>query len=167
MPRMARTDPQINIRLPAELLERIRDSAEASGRSLTGEIAFRLYESFRLIPEDGRADYAVIMEQLSGRSLNDYAMPRPGSRKEVIEKLRTLRDSVGSLRTALFNIPAEQLESDEGVDGSISELQASMDQLENAVTHLTKRKISSGSIAEIAEQVEALKRAIAEMRPAR
>ena len=43
---MARSEPQINIRVPEELIDQIRDAMLKSGRSLTGEIVFRLYQSF-------------------------------------------------------------------------------------------------------------------------
>ncbi|GAA5075668.1 Arc family DNA-binding protein [Lysobacter panacisoli] len=43
---MARTDPQVNVRLPEPLLERLRVAADANGASLTGEIVRRLEASF-------------------------------------------------------------------------------------------------------------------------
>jgi len=43
---MARLDTQVNIRIPDALLERLRASATASGRSLTAEIVKRIEESF-------------------------------------------------------------------------------------------------------------------------
>jgi len=46
---MARTDPQINIRLPAELKARVEAAMEWSGRSLTAEIVQRLEASFSTI----------------------------------------------------------------------------------------------------------------------
>ncbi len=43
---MARIDPQVNVRMPADLKGRLEDAAEASGRSLTGEIVHRLESTF-------------------------------------------------------------------------------------------------------------------------
>lgn len=43
---MARTDPQLNIRLPADLKEKLERVAKMSGRSVTAEIVKRLGESF-------------------------------------------------------------------------------------------------------------------------
>lgn len=43
---MARDDTQVNVRLPAELVERLRDVASRSGKSLTSEIVDRLVDSF-------------------------------------------------------------------------------------------------------------------------
>jgi hypothetical protein len=39
---MTRTDPQIMIRVPAPLKERIRQAAEANRRSMNGEIVYQL-----------------------------------------------------------------------------------------------------------------------------
>ena len=43
---MARTDPQVNIRIPTALKERLEVVAGESGRSLTAEIVHRLEQSF-------------------------------------------------------------------------------------------------------------------------
>ena len=37
-----RTDPQVNFRINQEILERLKRSAEASGRSITAEMNFQL-----------------------------------------------------------------------------------------------------------------------------
>lgn len=39
---MARTDPQLNIRIPADLKQRLEAAAKESGRSVTSEIITRL-----------------------------------------------------------------------------------------------------------------------------
>lgn len=39
---MARTDPQVNIRMPAELKERLEAASAETNRSLNGEIVARL-----------------------------------------------------------------------------------------------------------------------------
>ncbi|MGH8037527.1 MAG: Arc family DNA-binding protein [Stenotrophomonas sp.] len=43
---MARTDPQVNVRMPADLKGRLEDAASESGRSVTGEIVHRLESTF-------------------------------------------------------------------------------------------------------------------------
>lgn len=43
---MARTDPQINIRTPADLKKRLEISAIESSRSLNAEVVMRLEQSF-------------------------------------------------------------------------------------------------------------------------
>jgi predicted DNA-binding protein len=51
---MARDDPQTNLRLPAELKQRLMDAARDSNRTFGAEVVKRLQESFeveRLLPE--------------------------------------------------------------------------------------------------------------------
>ncbi|PTB20736.1 hypothetical protein C9I57_11340 [Trinickia symbiotica] len=43
---MARDEPQINLRIPAELKERLEQASTQSKRSLTAEVVARLEESF-------------------------------------------------------------------------------------------------------------------------
>ncbi len=45
-PTMARTDPQVNFRMPADLKERLENAAKKHGRSVTQEIIQRLEHSF-------------------------------------------------------------------------------------------------------------------------
>lgn len=45
-PRMARNEPQVNVRVPAALLKKLHAAIEESGRSLTSEIVYRLDWSF-------------------------------------------------------------------------------------------------------------------------
>lgn len=47
---MARDEPQINFRIPADLKKRLDDASERSKRSLTAEIVGRLEESFASNP---------------------------------------------------------------------------------------------------------------------
>jgi hypothetical protein len=57
---MSREDPQLKIRLPAELKDLVEESAAANARSLNGEIVLRLQESF-----DGKA--VVLPDQIRQR----------------------------------------------------------------------------------------------------
>lgn len=43
---MARHDPQVNFRIPAELKERLDQSAKDNNRTLTSELVTRLTDSF-------------------------------------------------------------------------------------------------------------------------
>lgn len=48
---MARTDPQVNLRIPEDLKERLQEASVQNNRSLTAEIVARLQASFpRAIP---------------------------------------------------------------------------------------------------------------------
>ena len=49
---MARTDPQISLRIPADLKERIRQAADANRRSVNAEIVHRLEESLKQQPKE-------------------------------------------------------------------------------------------------------------------
>lgn len=44
---MARSDPQVNFRIPQELKEKLEQSAKESGRSITSELVTRLEQSFQ------------------------------------------------------------------------------------------------------------------------
>lgn len=43
---MARDEPQVNLRIPAVLKERLSQASESNKRSLTAEVVARLEESF-------------------------------------------------------------------------------------------------------------------------
>lgn len=47
---MARTDPQVNFRIPADLLDQIKEAAATNNRTITAELVDRLQNSF-LEPE--------------------------------------------------------------------------------------------------------------------
>ena len=49
---MARTDPQVNVRLPAELKSKLDDVARLEGKSLTTVIVQRLEDSFPVLEEE-------------------------------------------------------------------------------------------------------------------
>lgn len=79
---MARTDPQINIRIPAELKEQIEAAAAAKKRSMIAEIVDRLEVSFRneqLFPLD--RDPKAIEEAIA------FAVGRVLEQKGFLDKL--------------------------------------------------------------------------------
>ena len=43
---MARTDPQVNFRIPAELKDKLDNAAKENGRTLTAELILRLEMTF-------------------------------------------------------------------------------------------------------------------------
>ncbi|MEN6082902.1 Arc family DNA-binding protein [Chromobacterium piscinae] len=63
---MARTDPQVNMRMPAELKDMLQQAASANGRSLNAEIVHRLQGSLELAPsetsESKKAQILLIFE---------------------------------------------------------------------------------------------------------
>lgn len=44
---MARNEPQMNLRLPADLKDQIEDAAASNKRTLTAEVVARLQDSFQ------------------------------------------------------------------------------------------------------------------------
>ena len=69
---MARTDPQVNIRLPATLKAQLEESATKAGRSLTAEIVHRLEDSLDLDKIEPLDDdlYADKIRELDQRYAN-------------------------------------------------------------------------------------------------
>lgn len=43
---MARNDPQVNFRIPADLKDKLQQSADENSRSITAELVLRLENSF-------------------------------------------------------------------------------------------------------------------------
>lgn len=71
---MARNDPQVNLRIPAELKASLDSAAANSGRSLTAEIVARLSQSFEGAAESAELDQlrfenATLKQMLEGKSL--------------------------------------------------------------------------------------------------
>ena len=51
---MARTDPQFNLRVPAELKQQVEEAAKLSGRSINAEAVYRLEQSFKNINKSSK-----------------------------------------------------------------------------------------------------------------
>lgn len=62
---MTRVDVQTNLRLPADLKDRLQASAEANNRSLSAEVAFRLEASFLPQPTQPGAPGAELWRRVS------------------------------------------------------------------------------------------------------
>lgn len=63
---MARTDPQVNFRMPQELRDQIAEAAKANNRSITAEIISRLEDSFtRAVKplDDASSSAAAVTEE--------------------------------------------------------------------------------------------------------
>lgn len=94
---MARTDPQINIRISALLKSRLDLAAAENGRSLTAEIAHRLEQSFNrlqegsapqshqepLFPDDMKALNDAFLERIK---VMDRAVSELVQQRELIER---------------------------------------------------------------------------------
>lgn len=65
---MSRTDPQFNLRIPADLKSKVEEAARLNKRSATSEIIARLETSFR--KPDLVEDTAVVMDEVFDRSIH-------------------------------------------------------------------------------------------------
>ena len=84
---MARNDPQMNLRVPMELKEKIEKAALDNGRTITAEAVYRLEQSFFIeIMEHPSiaADIAEINQRIEKQEL-------------ILEKLLQLGDKVKNL----------------------------------------------------------------------
>ena len=59
---MARSDPQLNIRIPEQLKARVETAARESGRSVTAEILARLQQTFE--PASSPTSFRSLVERL-------------------------------------------------------------------------------------------------------
>lgn len=70
---MAKSDPQVNVRMPDALLTRLRETADLEGRTLQAEIVGRLERSFPAVVEDEvRASRQSDLEKL--RTSHQHAL---------------------------------------------------------------------------------------------
>jgi uncharacterized protein (DUF1778 family) len=84
---MARTDPQVNFRIPADLKTRLDAAADSAGRSLTAEIVLRLQQS--LEAEDKGYDVMMSSDSLVAML---KAQEEQGRRLEAIARQLAARD---------------------------------------------------------------------------
>jgi hypothetical protein len=116
---MAREDPQLKLRLPADLKEKIEAAATAGSRTINAEVVARLQRSFdstafHHIEREALINQAVALEsqalmlqhQLETRWAELKAQPKSGARREEIEaqvallqgKITELDDRARTLR---------------------------------------------------------------------
>jgi hypothetical protein len=98
MPRKPKTTPHLRIRLDAELLVRLEKSRQANHRTLTGEIAHRLEQSFRR--EDTEEVISTTARQTAEAAANavaEHFVMRIGG-KPVAFKVDYTEDPDGALR---------------------------------------------------------------------
>lgn len=110
---MARTDPQLNIRCPQELRDKLEQAANREKRSLTAEVVTRLEESFEpasippsfslermeLISKMVGASYMLMLQERIDNLSDEEALKAVRSLiKEVSDDYKHLIDSVGGLR---------------------------------------------------------------------
>lgn len=80
--RMSRTDPQLKVRLPDGMRDRIAEAAKANNRSMNAEIVARLEASFQPSEVDqlGAAAIAKLLEAQQ-EHLKEWLLENVGARK--------------------------------------------------------------------------------------
>lgn len=61
---MARTDPQVNFRIPAELKAKLEQAARDNGRSITNELVARLQASFEQVEGEAPLGSRMLSQEL-------------------------------------------------------------------------------------------------------
>lgn len=84
---MARSDPQLNFRIPAELRDKLEAAAKENNRSLTGELIARLDQSFDTRDADIAQGTAEAM--LKSLKMTITHAENLAKRLELIEKKRS------------------------------------------------------------------------------
>lgn len=85
---MSREDPQLKIRLPLELKEKITQSAADHGRSINSEVVARLEQSFSQNQNDFNAGYNACMVHMviaTSKALTEKGIPWSDVQKTLIE----------------------------------------------------------------------------------
>ncbi|EZQ10735.1 Arc family DNA-binding protein [Acinetobacter sp. Ver3] len=111
---MARTDPQVNFRIPAELKDKLDEAAKNNGRTLTAELILRLETTFELdsLPEPTNPKNITDPEKLEAWA------------KSILNELLKLKD---------INNRVERLE------GNVEQLEANNYDIENRLNSLDGR----------------------------
>ena len=84
---MSREDPQMKIRLPAELKARIEEASSANNRTMNAEIVARLHQSFDT--RDTELAQDTVSAVLKTLTMAITHAERLAKRLEVIEKKRS------------------------------------------------------------------------------
>lgn len=88
---MARNDPQLNVRIPQQLRDRLEHSASIHGRSVTQEVMWVLENH---LPTEHVPAFSGVAER--NVRMSDVAATRP--------TVESLRDSIDELRQLVQNI---------------------------------------------------------------
>lgn len=144
-PPMSREDPQMKIRLPADLKEEIEAAAKQSGRSMNAEIVARLEASFAPAQAKADADQLDILEVrdaqlsivLTGLNLTEMAIQFVASEVPAVKKSTSfpkLKESIAAVRAVVVHGAANFDDSIAAADRSLSGLKAVTNDLRNLRT---------------------------------
>lgn len=164
---MATEDVQTNLRIPADLKEHLQKAAEASGRSLSAEVAYRVAKGFELgnVLEVTRAELALARETLD-RTRLELEMKNQ-QLHAVMSDLATQRADVRTLKqTRESDIDAATKFLQERIDSLADRAGAAEREVATVTAALKAQLIQSERSVERAAraetEVEALRRMLAE-----
>jgi len=94
---MARTDPQFNVRMPADLKEKIEEAAKENGRSMNAEIVYRLQQSLD-DPQEEHVDgfHTIDMKVIDHRN---YPPQIGDALRKIEDELRAVRETLKVVET--------------------------------------------------------------------
>jgi phage shock protein A len=92
---MARTDPQVNIRLPADLKARLDEHAAKEGRSLTAEVVYRLELSFAAGQYRGAAEHGLDLAKQLAETVKGLQQQLK-ERDEAMQRMSAFIDTMGA-----------------------------------------------------------------------
>lgn len=106
---MARNDPQVNLRMPAELKAALDKAAEKSKRSLTAEIVARLTDSLvSPTPDDGPI-FNIVLDA------KGHPIDWPTITAHISRTAKAAGIDTASIRAAIFN-PGPPLKDPEAIE---------------------------------------------------
>ncbi|MDF4024115.1 Arc family DNA-binding protein [Luteibacter sp. PPL201] len=135
---MARTDPQVNFRIPLDLNEKLKRAAAANNRSITAELVHRLEQSFKLPVL--HADPAVV----------EWAMTDFVERQEKIHAEMS-ENEIADLQSIVFTDHGlralrEQLaETQAAAEESLATLLKSVEDIKRAVSAAERKRVPKRS----------------------
>lgn len=83
---MARTDPQLNIRCPQDLRDKLEFMAKENNRSLTAEVVSRLEDSFDSSSNDGLVS-----------TLNEHLAHMAEQNNTLLNEIKLMRNQMKSM----------------------------------------------------------------------
>ena len=94
---MARTDPQFNVRMPADLKEKIEEAAKKNGRSMNAEIVYRLQQSLVAEQEEHVDGFHTI--QMTMADHRNYTPKIGDALRKIEDELRAVRETLKVVET--------------------------------------------------------------------
>lgn len=157
---MARSDPQINLRIPASLKEALDRAATGNKRSLTAEVVARLQESLEAAPSWARTFPSAAAAAANKDTLPDSVADAMLSlqrleRAQIEDRVQTLEAQILSMEGQAMQVQREMIAIDMQLDANEH---AGTVELNRAL--LKRRKSLNDFLVRIEQQGVALRRAM-------